>query len=238
MARYRVFKQFNQDEEWLARWRRRVDLEAARRLGRKGRIGHLIRALSRPGTVRIKELVESLEFYSCVRKRLRGKRVVDLCCGHGLTGSLFGIFDDRVQQVTLLDRELPKVAGIVHEGVMEAFPELEGRITHVQKKVQRAADLVDEDTVLTAVHACGSRTDHCLDLAVKKRVPIAVLPCCYTGTGRNSPATLRENLGVPLAADVERTYRLEAEGFKVVWDSLPESLTPMNRVLIAHPVDP
>lgn len=208
---------------------------AADRLDQKGRIDQLIRGLSREGTIRVKELIESFEFFACIHKRVRAPRVVDLCAGHGLTGLLYGVFDREVSEVICVDREKPQVAGIIQDAVVETFPELSGRVSYHQTLVRRAGDLITPDAMLVAVHACGFKTDQCLDLAIQKRVPIAVLPCCYTGTGRTAPDTLRKSLGVPLATDVERTYRLEREGFRVEWDTISAEITPMNRVIIAHP---
>ena len=137
--------------------------------------------------------------------------------------------------MVLVDREKPQVADVISTAVTRTFPELEGKISYRQAFVRWVGDLVTPDTVLVGVHACGTKTDHCLDLAIEKRVPVAVLPCCYTGTGWTAPAALRSSLGVPLATDVERTYRLQQSGFEVEWDTIPEAVTPMNRVIIARP---
>ena len=59
--------------------------------------------------------------------------------------------------------------------------------------------------------------------------------CCYTGTGRGEPAALRQSLGVAMATDIGRTYRLQREGYTVEWDAIPSSITAMNRLIIAHP---
>lgn len=38
-----------------------------------------------------------------------------------------------------------------------------------------------------AVHACGSLTDSCLDVAMAVGGPVAVMPCCYTGSAKGTP---------------------------------------------------
>ncbi len=235
MSRFRVFRQLNQDRAWLARWRRRVDGVAADKLDQKGRVDQVIRCLARPRSIRVKELIESLEVYACVRRRLKGRKVVDLCCGHGLTGLLFAVFDRQVEQVILVDRHQTKLAKLVRESIFEAFPEVAPRVTTLQTTLARLPEVTDDQTALIAVHACGSRTDRCLELAIKTRCPVALVPCCYTGTGQDAPAALREALGVPVATDVGRTYRLTQAGFTVEWDSIPEAITPMNRVILARP---
>ena len=53
-------------------------------------------------------------------------------------------------------------------------------------------------------------------------------------TAADAPKGLRQALGVPLAADVHRTYTLERLGYSVTWSAIPSSITPMNRILIAQ----
>ena len=62
---------------------------------------------------------------------------------------------------------------------------------------------------------------------------IAAMPCCYTGTGQQEPYGLKRFMGKSLAADVGRSYRLHAAGYHVDWGSIPRSVTPMNRCIIA-----
>jgi hypothetical protein len=86
-----------------------------------------------------------------------------------------------------------------------------------------------------AVHACGALTDVCLGVAAAAQGPVAVLPCCFTGTAAGAPTALRRALGVSLAADVARVYRLEAAGFTADFVAVPAAATPMNRGIIAVP---
>ena len=88
---------------------------------------------------------------------------------------------------------------------------------------------------LIAVHACGLLTDAALDLAIRLTAPIAVMPCCYSGTAKSAPLGPRRALGVSLAADVDRSYRLDSSGFLVDWSAIPFEITAMNRIIIAIP---
>ena len=88
---------------------------------------------------------------------------------------------------------------------------------------------------LIAVHACGHLTDVAIDLAIRLSAPIAVMPCCYSGTAKHVPLGPKRALGVSLAADVDRSYRLNAAGFLVDWSAIPVDITPMNRIIIALP---
>ena len=45
---------------------------------------------------------------------------------------------------------------------------------------------------------------------------------------------LRLSLGAPLASDIMRTIELERLGFTVAWTAIPPSISPMNRILLAH----
>ena len=49
------------------------------------------------------------------------------------------------------------------------------------------------------------------------------------------PLGVRRALGVALAADVDRSYRLEQSGYHVDWSAIPREITPLNRILIALP---
>ena len=235
MSQFRVFRDFNQADSWLARWRRRIDPVAVERLGQRGRIQQVLEALATERCIRVKEVVESFEVYACVHKRLNSPKIIDLCCGHGLTGYLFAIFGRHIEEVILLDREESISAGEVQACLELAFPEIRGRVRRITSTLKKNSEVIDERTSLVAVHACGSRTDRCIDLAISHNRPIVAVPCCYSGTGQDVPRALRTSLGVELATDIGRTYRLENAGFAVEWDSIPEAVTPMNRVLIAHP---
>ncbi|MGE0493635.1 MAG: hypothetical protein AB7S38_30785 [Vulcanimicrobiota bacterium] len=230
---FRVFKQLNHDRAWLDQGRHRIDPASALRLGQSGRVGRLVEALAQSRAVRLRELIESFEVYACVRRRLRAPRVADLCAGHGLTGLLFAVFDSGVEEVVMLDKTLPKMAAVVRDSVVEAFPEVGSRVRYLEQPLKQAR--LEPGTALVAVHACGTRTDRCLELGLRLGGPMALVPCCYAGTGRAGPRAVREALGVELASDIERTYRLEAAGFRVEWSAIAAALTPMNRVLIALP---
>lgn len=233
MGGFKVFRDFNRDQAWLAGWKTRLDPEAAAKLSQTGVVGRLLEALAGDPSIEVKEVVESFEVHARLRRRLKSARVADLCCGHGLTGLLFALLDER--SVLLLDRRRSPQSERVFKAVVSAFPAVAGRVRFVRCKLNRAGDQLEPDTALVAVHACGSRTDRCLELAVARGAAVAVVPCCYTGTGLEAPAALRESLGVPLATDIQRTYFLEAQGYKVQWDSIPEAITPMNRILVARP---
>eukprot|EP00747_Dinoflagellata_sp_TGD_P046662 gnl/TRDRNA2_/TRDRNA2_144560_c0_seq2.p2 gnl/TRDRNA2_/TRDRNA2_144560_c0~~gnl/TRDRNA2_/TRDRNA2_144560_c0_seq2.p2 ORF type:complete len:137 (-),score=15.23 gnl/TRDRNA2_/TRDRNA2_144560_c0_seq2:23-433(-) len=99
----------------------------------------------------------------------------------------------------------------------------------------------EPDFGVVAVHACGALTDWTIQAAVARRAPLAVMPCCYGSgkcrnrTGHERHSGLEQTLGKPLLLDIQRTYDLEAQGYAVTWQEIPEEITPMNRILLAHP---
>jgi hypothetical protein len=182
-----------------------------------------------------KELFESFEFFERVRRRVRRPQVADLCCGHGLTGMLFAVFEPRVERVTLVDRRRPKSHAVVLDAVCAVAPWAAEKIRYLEIPLSRAKERLTSGCAVVAVHACGVRTDRCIDLALGLGGPIAVMPCCYAQTANAAPPGIRRGLGAELATDVHRTYRLDAAGYEVDWTAVPRAITQKNRVLVGRP---
>lgn len=223
MIPFKVFPQLQP----MARSKSRVSRSTKRLFPGDSLPERLARALCDAEAVTLKELVESFEVFERVRKTLRGGLVTDLMCGHGLVGTLFAVFERS--PVLLTDARRPQNHAAVREAIKSAAPWALDLLTFEEKPLEDA-----RGDAFLAIHACGQRTDLCLDLAIARRVPIAAMPCCYGPPREVSPA-LEQALGVPLATDVARTYRLEQAGFGVKWTAIPSQITPMNRVLLAAP---
>jgi hypothetical protein len=159
--------------------------------------------------------------------------MADLCAGHGLIGVLFAA-DSAVEHVLLVDRHEPPCFERVLDAVASVFPAVRDKVEYVQAELSEIE--LPSGTSSVAVHACGEATDACLSLAIAAGAPIAAMPCCYQNTGRAAPEGLRSALGVQTTTDVHRTYRLESAGFSVDWSWIPAAVTPMNRILVARPV--
>ena len=85
------------------------------------------------------------------------------------------------------------------------------------------------------MHGCNKLTDVIIAAAAEADArSLALMPCCYAQTAANAPDCLRSALGVALAADIQRTYTLEGLGYRVGWRAIPQSITPMNRILVAN----
>ncbi|MFK7737980.1 MAG: methyltransferase [Pirellulaceae bacterium] len=182
-----------------------------------------------------KEVLESFEFYACVRNRIRGRSVADLCCGHGLVGILFAMFERDVEQVCLLDRVRPKSFDLILAAAQEVAPWTGEKITYVEAPLEHTLRHVEPGTTILGVHACGARTDKCISHAISIRSTIALLPCCRRHRLHPSPECLKNVLGADVAIDVDRTYRLHNAGYRVRWDQISPHITEMNRVLIGVP---
>jgi hypothetical protein len=234
--RFRAFPQFNSDQlRRLARVRARLSEQGDELFSSDRPADRLARALTRSRTISLKELLESFEFFHRVRRRLRAPVVADLCCGHGLTGILFAAYEREVERVLLIDREQPPSAARLLDAACDEAPWIAPKIERSTIKVEHARDVVPRRASLLAVHACGARTDRCIDVAVALGSPLAAMPCCYRHTARMAPRALHEGLGAELATDVARTYRLEQAGYEVAWSAVPEAITPKNRILVATP---
>lgn len=231
---YKSFRQFNKT---------RIGALAASRSSIKPHIAEehfasdslqdrFVREMAKQRALPVKEILESFEFFACVRKRLRAPHVTDLCCGHGLTGILFALFERTVEQVLLIDRQEPPNHAGVLACAIRVGPWVADKVRYQTAPMKRAAAHVEPSTSIMAIHACGRLTDRCIDCALEAGGAMALMPCCYPDSGCEAPAALQLSLGTRLAYDIDRTYRLQAAGYHVRWGSVPEEITPMNRVLI------
>lgn len=238
-ASMRVYSRFDDPAlHRLAGTRGRLDENLARFFSSDSITDRFARALAERRIVPLKELLESAEFFERARRRMRASAVADLCCGHGLVGVLFALLERRVERVVLVDRRRPASFDAVLEAATAVGPWVAAKVEYVEGPLKHAAARIPSSASLVAVHACGARTDRCLNLAIERRVPIAVMPCCYRRTADVAPRAIREALGAPMATDVDRTYRLRAAGFQVSWSDIPACITHHHRILVALPSRP
>jgi hypothetical protein len=188
------------------------------------------RALAHRRALPVKEILESFEFFEHIRRHVRGDRVADLLCGHGLVGILFAVLE-RPEQVFLVDRKRPPSVDVVLEAAAEVEPASVHRVTWIADKLSHLERLLPPVSTVLAVHACGARTDQCLEVALTRGADVAAMPCCHVEP-LSAPRALRDSLGVVLASDIDRTYRLQAAGYTVRWREIPAAITPMNRILL------
>jgi hypothetical protein len=207
----------------------------------------------------IKEVAESVEFYLRTRKRLMGAlqqqtgdqsrpiTVYDLCSGHGLTGMLFAACNpprgesSRPVRAVLIDQSEPPSHRKLRKYLAEICPWIdnEDTVQFIPTSLENFAiahdGSSDDDSIVISTHACGSLTDQVLKYAVESgAAAVAVMPCCYTGTDKGVPYGIRRALGVAWSADIARSYMLNDHGYHSDFNTIPEEITPMNRILIGE----
>lgn len=187
------------------------------------------RVLCGAGCLPRKELFESWEVARRTRRRFRGGRVVDLACGHGLVGQLMLLLDDSSPSVLAVDRVLPPSAPAVARALELAWPRLAGRVTLVQASLSEVP--LEADDLVVSCHACGALTDVVLARALEARARVVVLPCCHDAETCDVGG-LAGWMDEALAIDATRVARLRASGYRVVTQTIPEAITPKNRVIM------
>jgi hypothetical protein len=196
--------------------------------------GKVVQALSMTNLLPAKEVLESFEFFQRVRKDVRARHMVDYCCGHGFVGLLFALFERRVDTVTLVDRRPVDTFEPLIECVAGVGSWIRDKVRVVTTDLSKASAVIPSGATLVSSHACGVLTDACIDTAIAHGVSVAVMPCCYPRRNCPAPPTLTQNLGLGVAFDVDRTYRMTRADFHVRWTAIPKEITPMNRVLIGR----
>ena len=190
------------------------------------------RAVCHAGCLPRKELYEAWEMARRVRRLFRGGRIVDLAGGHGLLAQVLLILDNSSPQALVVDTTLPRSSGRLHEVLVEAWPRLAGRVAFEQRPLE-SVPLSDADLVVSA-HACGALADLVLERASAVRARVAVLPCCHN-LAVNDAGSLSGWMNAALAVDVMRAVSLEQRRYRVRTLTIPESITPKNRLLLGDP---
>jgi hypothetical protein len=189
------------------------------------------RAVCDAGCLPRKELFEAWELARRVRRRFRGGRVVDLAGGHGLLAQVLLLLDDSSPSALVVDATVPPSAATLHDVLVATWPRLRGRVSFETTCVQDAA--VAAGDLIVSCHACGSLTDDVLALATGVRARVAVLPCCHDT--RAASMACSGWMDPSLALDVARAHRLEAQQYDVWTQTIPEDITPKNRLLMGAP---
>lgn len=231
---FRALRCFNEPGvRHLAGNKGRIDARTVALLSRDTFTHRVCAALAKEGLIPLKEVCESFEFFERVRRSVRAPVMADLAAGHGLTGLLFAVFERTVEQVILVDTHPPKSHLKILDALTSVAPWIHPKVRWITGRMEDAQVELEAGTSILGVHACGCRTDRCLDIAEAVGGHVAVMPCCHEMT-RVGPPALFEALGEGLATDIHRTYRLEAAGYEVRWSHIPEVITPMNRIIVGR----
>lgn len=159
--------------------------------------------------------------------------MVELCAGHGLVAQMMLLLDRSLSHAVCVDRRRPKSASIVAEVLEAEWPHLRDRVHYRERPLARAP-ASEPDAIVVAVHACGTLSDAVIDHVVASHTRLALLPCCHA-YAKSDDGGLGAWMDGDTAIDVTRAFRLRSEGFEVKLATIPEDITPMNRLLLASP---
>jgi len=190
------------------------------------------RAVCEAGCLPRKELFESWEVARRVRRRVRGRRVVEMAAGHALVAHLLLLLDDSSPLAVAVDEKRVSSAGCLAEAMLARWPRLAGRVDRQLGDVDSVE--VQADDLVVSVHACGALSDRVLDRALASGAAVALLPCCHDAATCDAGGLLGF-LPLPLAVDATRVARLRASGYQVITQEIPAAITPHNRLLIGLP---
>ncbi len=190
------------------------------------------RAVCHAGCLPRKELYEAWEVARRTRRLFRGGRVVDFAGGHGLLAAIMLILDNTSPEVIIVDTAMPDSAAALASALEGAWPRLAGRVTYAQQSIETVP--LDRGDVVVSSHACGPLTDLVIDRAMAAGARVAVLPCCHDLDQSNAD-DLTGWIDGALAMDVRRAERLRSGGYRVWTQTIPEEITPKNRLLLASP---
>jgi len=236
MTSFRLLRPFNQEHlRAAANSKTRIGRNWLSEFGGDNLFDRLIRALADERALPIKEVTEAFEFFAVTRRYMRTEVLVDLCCGHGLAGILFAAVERRTQEVLLCDKRKPDHFAHVWRAATKVAPWVADKVRFVEGDLRKTRSELPAGAGVIGVHACGAVTDLCLDIAAELGGPVAVMPCCRDHSHSGAPESLAAALGADVAYDVHRTYGMEAKGYRMRWREIPDSITPMNRVLIGVP---
>jgi hypothetical protein len=182
-----------------------------------------------------KELYESWEVARRVRRRMRGGRVVDLACGHGLVAWLLLLLDDTSERALAVDKRIPESAAKIEAVMTRAWPRLAGRVE--RRATAIGAVGLDASDLVVSAHACGTLTDEVIDAAIRARARVAVLPCCHDEKTCDAGG-LAGWMDSALAIDATRAAKLGKAGYRVFTQEIPDAVTPKNRLLLGEPRSP
>ena len=198
----------------------------------EGLFARVARAVCGAESLPRKELFESWEVARRVRRRVRGRRVVELAAGHALVAHLLLLLDDTSPAAVAVDARAVPSAAAVGEALVARWPRLGGR---VERRVEdlAATPLAAADLVVS-VHACGALSDLVIARAIAALAAVAVLPCCHDDETCDA-GSLLGFLPLPLAIDATRVARLRAAGYDVLTQTIPEEITPHNRLIVGTP---
>jgi hypothetical protein len=142
------------------------------------------------------------------------------------------LLDDSSSSAVVVDKAVPASSARLHEQLVAAWPRLSGRVEFVEAALDEVP-ILSSDVVVSS-HACGWLTDLVLDRAIAERARVGVLPCCHE-LARSEASALTGWVDGAMAMDIRRAVRLEQCGYRVWTQTIPDAITPKNRLLLGAP---
>lgn len=214
--------------------RNRLTIQLLPRFSGNTLFDRVARACCRAGCLPRKELYEAWEMARRVRRRMRGGRVVDLACGHGLLAQLMLILDHSSGTALAIDSRLPASAAKLAQSLAEDWPRLAQQVRFIESDLDEIP--LGADDLVVSAHACGGLSDLIMERALAARARVALLPCCHDLKDADFGG-LQGWLDGALALDVLRVERLRSAGYRIHTQSIPGDITPKNRLVLAEPMD-
>lgn len=208
-----------------------------------------------------KELFESQAFVKRAKRlldRLPKSRpwiALDIACGHGLTGLLLAAYvhADRLREVWLLEPKTPPRSGELYSLFTSLTQTVESRVHRIPAFLGPWCDALSLDPgassksfVWLGCHACGDLSDAILSMAILRREPFLVMPCCpnrcwqktWPKAAQKPPkAELSALPDLALAIDLMRLGRAQTAGYRVSMGFIDPEISPHNRVLVGLPTE-
>ena len=181
-----------------------------------------------------KELFEAWEVARRVRRRVRGRFIVDVAGGHGLVAASLLLLDPSAPGALVVDPSAPLSYGRLRTVLTTRWPRLDAQLGYATEGVEQAS--LPAGSLLVGVHACGVLTDRLLDRAIAGRHPVAVLPCCHSAA-RCDDGGLTPWMPLATAVDATRAARLRQAGYSTHSALIPADITPENRLLVGIPTE-
>ena len=140
------------------------------------------------------------------------------------------LLDATSGRAVVVDVAVPASASRLHAALVAEWPRLAGRVTFIEGDASGVE--VSGGDVVVSCHACGAFADRVIDIATAAGARLGLLPCCHDADTCDTGA-LTGWMDVALAIDSTRVARLRAGGYDVWTQTIPEAITPKNRLLLA-----
>ncbi len=191
----------------------------------------IARALCGAGCLPRKELFESWSFVHRVRRRLDAPVVWDLCAGHGLVAFLLALLEPQLTSVRAIDKRKPQSFEKIRAALAPLGEERVAKVVYEEIELEDLAP-PSERVFMTAVHACGRRTDRAIELALASGSSVAVLPCCPEVKRVDIPDAVRQRWSKAEAVDLSRIFKLHAAGWRTIAAKVDDDVTAYADAII------